>query len=456
MTVIADLIRRSPVVWALIAALDNLVLIAGCTFLVVTLFHLSLRKKAAPFVICGDLCIAFGIAEPFMSGTSDDVQVLWSALGFALPFVCMALLFERRGIWKAMLTAAGYTFVEALEFLVVLVFFGFDNDHRDDALELVVGFLVDVAVCLLMFLLLTRYAARHTIFVNVTRSGAILFLLTALSTAVFVSTLLLIGSQYSETRHAEFAFVLLNIPVLTATVTFALVRVFHMRGESENYKKQLSMQIQQFEWMEQMVEDVRMFRHDFPKKMRPLIAYLDEDRPDEAREMAQQFSDFVAETGERFHTGNFRLDTVLFCEQQIALRDGIRFDVPFDTVFPAEGIDPDDIYTIFPNALDNAIEATRKAAGEKVVSLRTHQTKNTVYITIRNPVANEVKTKNGLPQTTKADKANHGYGFRSIKKAAANYGDDNVSFTVQDGIFELRIFLNIPENAQNDSDTENK
>ena len=263
------------------------------------------------------------------------------------------------------------------------------------------------------------------------------------STAVFVTSLLLLGSAYSKTKQAEFGFVLLNIPVLTATVTYALVRVFRMRAQADNYKQQLQMQIRQFEWMEQMMDDLRMFRHDFPKKMRPLIAYLDEDRPDEAKQMAHQFSDFVAHTGERFHTGNYRLDTVLLCEQQIAQKAGVTFDVPFDTAFPAEGIDPDDIYTIFPNALDNAIEAAAKTDGEKVVSLRTNRNSQTVYITIRNPVAAPVETKHGLPQTSKPDKANHGYGFRSIKKAAAKYGDNNVSFSVQDGVFELRIFLQL-------------
>ena len=446
MTVITDLIRNAPAVYALISILDNLVQVAGCAFLAYALFHLPLRKLPVPPILCAVLCVLCGGAAPTMYEIpSDGVQFLWSLVTFALPFVCMALLYRRKGLWKAFLTTAGYTFAEALRFLILLIFFGFDNNNRDDALETFVGFLVDVGVFLLAYVLLTRYAKRHTIFVNITKSSAILFLLIVASTAVFVTSLLLLGSAYSETKQAEFGFVLLNIPVLTATVTYALVRVFRMRAQADNYKQQLQMQIRQFEWMEQMMDDLRMFRHDFPKKMRPLIAYLDEDRPDEAKQMAQQFSDFVAHTGERFHTGNYRLDTVLLCEQQIAQKAGVTFDVPFDTAFPAEGIDPDDIYTIFPNALDNAIEAAAKTDGDKVVSLRTNRNKQTVYITIRNPVAAPVATKHGVPQTSKADKANHGYGFRSIKKAAAKYGDDNVSFSVQDGVFELRIFLQLQQ-----------
>lgn len=446
MTVIADLIRQSPVVYALISMLDSLLHLAGCAFITVSLFRLRLRRSPLPYIACVLLCASCGIADAALRGTPNDFAAfIWSVIGALLPYFCLTILFWGKGIWKSWLVALGYTFVEALRFLVLLVFFRFDNEHRDDALELIVGFLVDAACFLLAYLVLTHYAKKRTIYVNVTKNAVVLFVLLVASVIVFVTSLLLIGSHYSGGSQLEFGFMLLNIPILTATVSFALLSFFRMRSRSEQYKQQLNMQIRQFEWMEQMYEDVRMFRHDFPKKMRPLIAYLDEDRPDEAKEMAQQFSDFVSQTGERFHTGNYRLDTVLFCEQQIAQRDGIRLDVSFDTVFPPEGIDPDDIYTIFPNALDNAIEATRKAAGEKVVTFRSHRAKQTVYITIRNPVAGDVKAKDGLPQTSKPDKAAHGYGFRSIKKAAAKYGDDNVSFSVQDGVFELQIFLNLPE-----------
>ena len=72
-------------------------------------------------------------------------------------------------------------------------------------------------------------------------------------------------------------------------------------------------------------------------------------------------------------------------------------------------------------------------------------TDDTVFITIRNPMAGEVKLKNGVPQTTKRNKSLHGYGFRSIKKAAAHYGSNNVTVLTDNGMFELRIFLRLPQ-----------
>ncbi|MBQ7639121.1 MAG: sensor histidine kinase [Clostridia bacterium] len=444
MTELAGILRHSPTVLALISCVDSVLVIAGCALMAYALFGLTLRKNPFFPITCAVLNVVFGIAEPlFMDESNDFGAFLWATASLLIPFVSMALIFRGKGLWKAMLVAAGYAFAESLRFLVLLVFFGFDYTNRDDELELLVGIIIDLVFFGAGMWLSVRRTKKNAAYMDVTKNGAILFLLIVLSTTVFVATLLIIGSSFSKSKQTEFMFMLLNVPVITATVSFALMRFFNMKNQNENYKQQLKMQIKQFQWMEQMVEDVRMFRHDFPKKMRPLIAYLDEDRPEEAKKMAEQFSDFAARTGERYHTGNFRLDTVLFCEQQLAERENIKFDVPFDTVFPSDGIDPDDIYTIFPNALDNAIEACRSVPEEKrVISLRTRMDKQTVFVTIRNPVAAAVKTKDGLPQTTKTDKSMHGYGFRSIKKAAAKYGDDNVSFSAENGEFELRIFLN--------------
>ncbi|MBQ5968848.1 MAG: GHKL domain-containing protein [Clostridia bacterium] len=442
MTALAEVIRQMPALYGAISILDNLLMVTGCAFVTFALFHLELRKKPWPYLFAALFCIVLGAGDHAMLAVQDSLlDLIWTTLTMLLPFICMTLFFRRQGLWKAMLVSFGYTFVDALRYIVLLLFFRYDFDNVNEPLEMLVGFLVNVAVCLLAFVLLTRYAKKHVISLNVTRNASILFLLVVFTVAIFVTSMLLFTSSDTVTRQIEFAFVLLNIPMLTATIAFALFTIYRMRVQSDRYKEQLNMQVRQFEWMEQMNDDLRVFCHDFPKKMRPLILYIDEDKPAEARAMAQQFTDFVATRGERFHTGNYRFDTVLFCEHQLALKDGIRLDVPFDTVFPKEGIDPDDIYTIFPNALDNAIEACRKVEGEKVISLHARISNDTVYVTIRNPVAEPLKEKNGVLQTTKQDKEQHGYGLRSIRKAAGKYGENNVSYSVENGMFTLRLYL---------------
>ena len=61
MTSIADLIRQSPVIYALLASLENLLLVAGCAFVSVALFHLRVRKRAWSFTLCAVLCVGCGV-----------------------------------------------------------------------------------------------------------------------------------------------------------------------------------------------------------------------------------------------------------------------------------------------------------------------------------------------------------------------------------------------------------
>ena len=132
---------------------------------------------------------------------------------------------------------------------------------------------------------------------------------------------------------------------------------------------------------------------------------------------------------------------MLFCQQQIAQKDNITINYMFGSIFPSEGIDPDDLYTIFPNALDNAIEACRKVDGPREITITSKIVGDEVFVTIANPVAERVEARNGVPLTKKQDKKRHGYGFRSIKKAAAKYGEDNLDFRVENGMFILRFNL---------------
>ena len=225
-------------------------------------------------------------------------------------------------------------------------------------------------------------------------------------------------------------------------MTYAVWDLSKARMQEQIYRVQLSQQIRHYEMMEQMNEDLRVFRHDLPKKLRPLAQYLETGQSEQAKEIITQLTGFAAESGDRYNTGNARLDTVLFCQQQIAKKENINIRLAYGSVFPRSGIDPDDIYTIFPNALDNAIEACRKVGGPCEITVTSKIVGGEVLVTIENPVAGSLTVDSaGRLQTDKADKKQHGYGIRSMKKAAAKYGDDNLDYLVRDGKFILRFNL---------------
>lgn len=440
-------IGHSPVLYALLAAV-NMVLSAAIDFTATDLlFRVRPRKNWALLALCGALLLVVGGLRPFAFGTSLQAVQMWNLGSTLLPFLCALVLYPIRVCWKPMLAILGYEFVAAVKYIILLLFFNYDNDNVNDPLELVVELVLHVAVLLLLVFLLQRFAKRRDLPIAVTRMGAVLYLLIVATVVVFMVSISLLGSVYSEEDQARFAFTLLNIPLFAATVTYAALSVSKSRQQEKAYKEQLNQQIRHYEMMEKMNEDLREFRHDLPKMLRPFEAYAAGDDSAEAKRIAQKLSGFASGHGTRYNTGNYRLDTVLFCQQQIAQQDGITINYTFGSVFPAEGIDPDDLYVIFPNALDNAIEACRKVGRPCEITITSRIRENEVLVTIRNPVAEKVTVRGGVPQTDKKDKKLHGYGYRSMRKAAAKYGDDNMDFKLENGTFTLRFNLTFKQNG---------
>lgn len=140
-------------------------------------------------------------------------------------------------------------------------------------------------------------------------------------------------------------------------------------------------------------------------------------------------------------TGNETLDTLLsekslLCEQEsiawTCVADGRLLDF----------MDPIDLFTLFGNALDNAIESVRKLSNpeKRVIALTLYSKPNMAVIQLENYYEGEIVFSDSVPVTTKDDAPNHGYGVRSIREIAGKYGG-SVSIDTQDGIFLLCIVL---------------
>lgn len=142
-------------------------------------------------------------------------------------------------------------------------------------------------------------------------------------------------------------------------------------------------------------------------------------------------------------TGNEVLDTVLtekslYCEaHQITLTciaDGRQLSF----------MDGVDVYTIFGNALDNAIECVARLpeAEQRLVSVSVRARSGLALIQVENQLQGDLNFKDGLPQTTKEQKDYHGFGLRSIRYTVEKYGG-HMTIHAENGRFLLS--LSIPQ-----------
>lgn len=144
-------------------------------------------------------------------------------------------------------------------------------------------------------------------------------------------------------------------------------------------------------------------------------------------------------------TGNSVLDTVLtekslYCEahqiNMTCMADG-------EKLYFVGGVD---LYTMFGNALDNAIESVMQQEDpeKRVIQVAVFHEKNLLMIRVRNYCEEKPDFKNGLPVSEKQDKGYHGFGLKSIRYTAEKYGGGIVC-QAADNYFVLQILLPIPE-----------
>lgn len=440
MTQLAETITSNTALFCVLSVVNHLFFSLICLLAVPVVFRISLRKDPLRWLAAVMLSAAVGAARPFCLNGGAVLPLVWETLALLTPFACVALVVPAGSVRKGMAAALGCCLIDLPKYLILMFFFRYTTDDLDAPPAFLVELLLHV-LFLLLFLLLYANRERKNVFEPLLRLDPVFFVLIVLSLCSFMASLVMFGSMLSPDKLPEFAFALTNLPLFAATVIYGVTTMIRTKKAEETFRRELDRQILHYETMERINEDLRLFRHDLLKKLRPMVAYLNENNPEAAKEIANDLGAFTQTEGKRFHTGNTRLDTVLFCEQQTAQADGIRIVFTDDSRFPAEGIAPDDVYTIFPNALDNAIEACRQVEGEREIVVVSRIVGDEVFVTVSNPVAGELDLKNEALPTTKPDKRLHGFGLRNIKRAAANYGSDNVDHTIEDGRFVLRISL---------------
>jgi sensor histidine kinase regulating citrate/malate metabolism len=108
-----------------------------------------------------------------------------------------------------------------------------------------------------------------------------------------------------------------------------------------------------------------------------------------------------------------------------------------------------DIYSLFGNAVDNAIEAVDSLEEEKkYIDIAIEKRGDLVFLSFSNYFNGTLAPlAEGLPQTTKTDEIGyHGFGMKSMKQIAGRY-DGDLSVTTRGEIFYLNIYLQIPKSA---------
>ena len=105
-----------------------------------------------------------------------------------------------------------------------------------------------------------------------------------------------------------------------------------------------------------------------------------------------------------------------------------------------------DIYSIFGNAIDNAIEylTSKVEEGKRFIRISSKEDKGMFLIHIENYFEDKLNLVDGLPETTKGDRSIHGFGLKSVRMICQEYGGE-LYVKNSGSLFVLNIFLPIKQ-----------
>ena len=381
--------------------------------------------------------IRYGYFTHLLPLIPRDARQTSSAIAFSafIPLLCAAALIPwEMNFWTALYCGSsayclqhiinkGYEIIrlgwlaEADGFLCYLVFIG---------LSLLVLFL---------YWLIVKQQKTYRVHID---SKALL----VLSMLVVISAILLDMRGRSALRGAaaEAFYIVKWYSLIAALIilSFQLTLVSSKDKELENNTLHalLEEQQEQYRFEKSIIDTLNIKVHDIQKQLQGL--------DDASRQRATEELDPVLEAyNSRFRTENPALDVILsrksfVCHERhihlTAMADGKALD------FMREA----DVYSLFGNILDNAIEAAEKLekSEQKVIKLSVEKQGYFVYIHEENYFSDTLEFEDGLPRSTKPDTVYHGFGMKSIRMLASQY-DGSVKIVIDGNRFILDILFPI-------------
>ena len=240
-------------------------------------------------------------------------------------------------------------------------------------------------------------------------------------------------SNRANIQSAVTAVILLGVNVLVFYIYIKLADDLQLRRMTSVYEQQLDLCERHQQERELSILQLRDVRHNMKNNLVSILAYAENG---DNEKIIGFVNEIMEEGGIKTSTvtnsGNIVIDSLIGYWYVEAKKVGIDFSVNLNIPMemPFRGAD---ICLILGNLLENAVEATQRAEGEKYIRLHMKYDKNNLLLFVENNYKGVlIKTKDKRLKSTKTDAGNHGVGLSSVYRIAAKYHgvvtiDDNVA-----------------------------
>lgn len=213
------------------------------------------------------------------------------------------------------------------------------------------------------------------------------------------------------------------------------------RAQTQAMQSLLRSQHEQYRATKRAIDETARKHHDMKHAIQALRAESD---PGARSRLVDELERSFADDGALFHTGSSVLDAVLHAKATAAREDGVEITCVADGAL-LEGMSDLDIVAVMGNALDNAIENTRRVddPDRRAVRVALFAQDDFVMLRVENTFDGVLHRADGRIVSRKGRRSDHGYGLRSIEQTVERYGG-TVSISADERWFSLRILLPSP------------
>lgn len=220
--------------------------------------------------------------------------------------------------------------------------------------------------------------------------------------------------------------------ILVLLLLFELPKRFGAEKELAVERQIRYREKQQYFTAKENIDLINLKCHDLKHQIRRIAGGKKSD------DVIDEIENVISVYDAAYKTGSDALDVIL-TEKSLLCR---KLSVKLSCIADGSCLDfmkDTDIYALFGNMLDNAIEAVCKFEEDKrVIGISVSSHNAFVIINIRNNYNGKIAFDRDLPVTGKKDRDYHGYGMKSIKYVVKKYGGE-MTINTDNRIFNLNI-----------------
>ena len=420
------------------------------------LFAFNLKKKnnfLLRFVVSNCLSITLCFILPILNNRAISTSIMFLLL-FLLSIISMKICYEDKLINIVFCAFAAYTtqhlsyrFSGLLSFLIM----GDNSPMIDvytstiyDFLKFDIYFLLWFIIYLLSYGIIYsstfRWFSSKLKKTTMKLKSVSVFILVAIGIVVNIIINTIIVYYVTDSLSINLSSICSTLTCfLLLYIQFNLLRTYELEDELDFVKKMWEKEKEQYLIAKDNIDIMNIKCHDLKHQIIKI-----KNNEQVGLSIVNELEEVVKIYDSIAKTGNEALDVILTEKSLFCVKNNIVF------TYVADGpklslMAESDIYSLFGNALDNAIESVLKIEEKekRIIEMRIYQVNEFLSISIKNSFFGKIDfDENGIPITTKKDVFYHGYGAKSISLIAGKY-DGSVSFGIKNDLFNLNVLIPI-------------